>query len=56
VGRLEIVQVRLADGLAEPLPKGSALLSTLVRADGHTVVPEDLEGLRAGESVEVYLR
>ena len=56
VGRLDIVQVRLADGLARPLPKGSALLSTLVRADGHIVVPEDLEGLRAGEPVEVYLR
>jgi molybdopterin biosynthesis enzyme len=38
------------------LPKGSALLSTLVHADGQMVIPEDIEGLRAGESVEVYLR
>jgi molybdopterin molybdotransferase len=56
VGRLDIVQVRLAEGLAEPLPKGSALLSTLVRADGQIVIPEDIEGLHAGEPVEVYLR
>jgi molybdopterin molybdotransferase len=55
-GRLDVVQVRVADGRAEPLPKGSALLSTLVRADGQVIVPEASEGLHAGEPVEVHLR
>ena len=50
------MQVRLADGRADPLPKGSALLSTLVRADGHVVVPEEREAMHAGEHVEVHLR
>jgi molybdopterin molybdotransferase len=54
--RLDIVQVQLDDGRAEPLPKGSALLSTLVRADGHVIVPEECAALHAGDPVEVWLR
>ena len=53
-GRLDIVQVRLVDGTAHPLPRGSALLSTLVRADGQLVVPEDRDGIAAGEEVEIW--
>ncbi|MDX6568211.1 MAG: molybdopterin molybdotransferase [Gaiellales bacterium] len=55
LGRLDIVQVRLAEGEARPLPKGSALLSTLVRADGQLVVPEERVSVPAGEQVEIWL-
>jgi molybdopterin molybdotransferase len=55
LGRLDIVQVRLVRGEARPLPKGSALLSTLVRADGQFVVPEERASIAAGERVEVWL-
>ena len=54
-GRLDVVQVRLDrdEGLAEPIFGSSALLSVLTAADGYLVVPEDANGLSAGEPVEV---
>lgn len=54
-GRLDVVQVTLRDGLAEPLFGPSALLSVLTRADGCVVVPEAATGLDAGTPVEVTL-
>jgi molybdopterin molybdotransferase len=54
-GRLDIVQVQVRDGVAEPLFGPSALLSVLTRADGYLVIPEPLTGLAAGTDVEVTL-
>jgi len=54
-GRLDVVQVRVADGLAVPLFGLSALLSILTAADGYLVVPEEATGLRAGTDVDVTL-
>ncbi len=54
-GRLDVVQVRVRDGVAEPLFGPSALLSVLTRADGYLVVPEPATGLDAGTEVEVVL-
>jgi molybdopterin molybdotransferase len=54
-GRLDVVQVRLREGTAEPLFGPSALLSVLARADGYLVVPEPATGLDAGVEVEVIL-
>jgi molybdopterin molybdotransferase len=54
-GRLDVVQVRICDGTAEPLFGPSALLSVLTRADGFVVVPEPATGLDAGSDVEVTL-
>ena len=54
-GRLDVVQVQLRDGVAEPLFGPSALLSVLTRADGYLVVPEPATGLDAGAEVEVTL-
>jgi molybdopterin molybdotransferase len=54
-GRLDVVQVRLADGVATPLFGFSALLSLLTRADGYIVVPEAATGLDAGTSVTVTI-
>jgi molybdopterin molybdotransferase len=54
-GRLDVVQVRLGAGMAEPLFGPSALLSVLTRADGYLVIPEPATGLDAGTQVEVVL-
>jgi molybdopterin molybdotransferase len=54
-GRLDIVQVRVRDGVAEPLFGSSALLSVLTAADGYVTVPEEATGLPAGAEVEVTL-
>jgi len=54
-GRLDVVQVRVRDGVAEPLFGPSALLSVLTRADGYVVVPEPATGLDSGTDVEVIL-
>ena len=52
-GRLDIVQVRLHDDEAEPIFGPSALLSVLTAADGYVIVPEDANGLSAGDDVAV---
>ena len=54
-GRLDVIQVRLEDGLAVPLFGLSALLSILTAADGYVVVPEDATGLGSGTHVDVTL-
>ncbi|WIX83494.1 molybdopterin-binding protein [Amycolatopsis carbonis] len=54
-GRLDVVQVRVRDGVAEPLFGPSALLSVLTRADGYVVVPEPATGLDGGHDVDVTL-
>lgn len=54
-GRLDVVQVRLRDGVATPLFGRSALLSVLAAADGHVLVPEEATGLPGGAQVTVAL-
>ncbi|MFG2075221.1 molybdopterin molybdotransferase [Nonomuraea maritima] len=54
-GRLDVVQVGLSGGVAEPIFGPSALLSVLTRADGYVIVPEPATGLDAGTEVEVVL-
>jgi molybdopterin molybdotransferase len=54
-GRLDVVQVRVRGGVAEPVFGPSALLSVLTRADGYVVVPEPATGLDAGAEVDVTL-
>jgi molybdopterin molybdotransferase len=54
-GRLDVVQVRLTDGGAEPVHGPSALLRVLTTADGYLLVPEPATGLAAGTEVEVVL-
>jgi molybdopterin molybdotransferase len=54
-GRLDVVQVAVRDGVAEPLFGASALLSILTAADGWVVVPHDATGLGAGTEVDVTL-
>lgn len=53
--------VRMAVGrvgkrlLAAPLARGAGVITSLVRADGITVVPSGAQGLSAGDSVQVQL-
>ena len=54
-GRLDVVQVTLAGGRAEPIFAKSSALSALARADGQIVVPEDAGGLYAESEVAVEL-
>jgi len=55
-GYLSLVRVALKEGQAEPIMiSGAGILSSVARADGFVVVPEQQEGLEAGENVEVML-
>jgi molybdopterin molybdotransferase len=54
-GRLDVIQVAVRDGVAEPLHGPSALLSVLARADGCVLIPEAATGLDGGAEVEVLL-
>jgi molybdopterin molybdotransferase len=60
LGRKTFVRVRVLrkDGefLAEPVSaKGSGVITTMTRANGYVVVPENREGLAKGEAVVVHL-
>ena len=52
-GRLDVVQVQVAGGVATPVFGLSALLSVLTAADGYVIIPEEATGLDAGTEVEV---
>jgi molybdopterin molybdotransferase len=58
-GRTDCVRVRLirsgSEVLAEPVHGKSGLISTLVKADGLVTIPSAVEGILAGEWVEVEL-
>ncbi|MBC8233242.1 molybdopterin molybdotransferase MoeA [bacterium] len=58
-GREDYVRVKLVeteDGLmAEPVLGKSALISTMVKADGAVKIPIGVEGLEAGEEVTVFI-
>ena len=41
--------------VATPLPRGAALTTTLVRADGILLIPRGSEGIFAGTEVEIKL-
>jgi molybdopterin molybdotransferase len=58
-GKEDHVRVRLRweenERIAEPILGKSALIMPLVQADGLVVIPEGVEGIEAGEAVEVEL-
>lgn len=55
-GYLSMVRVALVNGEAEPIMvSGAGILSSVARADGFVIVPEELEGFEEGESVSVCL-
>ncbi len=55
-GYLSIVRVALQDGEAVPImSSGAGILSSVARADGFVIVPEEREGMEPGETVEVMM-
>jgi molybdopterin molybdotransferase len=53
--RVHVLQ-RFGEFFAEPIStRGSSLISTMTKANGYVVVPENREGLEKGETVSVYL-
>ena len=60
LGRKNFVRVRVLqkddDFFAEPISaRGSSLISTMTRANGYVVVPENVEGLEEGDIVSVHM-
>ncbi|MEM3788482.1 MAG: molybdopterin molybdotransferase MoeA [Candidatus Bathyarchaeia archaeon] len=60
LGRKTFVRVRIfkrnGEFYAEPISaRGSGIISTLTKANGYVVVPENREGLEEGEAVQVHL-
>jgi molybdopterin molybdotransferase len=60
LGRKTFVRVHVfqknGEFYAEPIStRGSGIISTLTRANGYVVVPENREGLEEGETVQVHL-
>jgi molybdopterin molybdotransferase len=50
------VRVALGGEQAEPIMiSGAGILSSVARADGFVLVPEEREGIEEGETVEVML-
>lgn len=55
-GYLGIVRVKIEGETAVPImTSGAGILSSVARSDGFVIVPEELEGIEAGEMVEVTL-
>jgi molybdopterin molybdotransferase len=60
LGRRTFVRVRVfqrnGEFYAEPISaRGSGIISTMTKANGYVVVPENREGLEEGETVLVHL-
>jgi molybdopterin molybdotransferase len=60
LGRRDFTRVKVVDRdgvlCAEPIrTSGSGIISSMVRADGFVIVPENTEGLEEGTEVEVHL-
>jgi molybdopterin molybdotransferase len=60
LGRKTFVRVRVfqrgGEFFAKPISaRGSGVISTMTKANGYVIVPENREGLEEGESIQVYL-
>jgi molybdopterin biosynthesis enzyme len=60
LGRKNLVRVHVLqkddDFFAEPISaRGSSLISTMTRANGYVVVPENVEGVEEGDIVSVHM-
>jgi molybdopterin molybdotransferase len=55
-GYLSVVRVKMEGATAVPImTSGAGILSSVAKADGFVIIPEELEGIKAGEAVEVTL-
>jgi molybdopterin molybdotransferase len=54
IGFRTYTRVSIEDGTATPLrTRGAGVLSSISKADGYVIIPEDVEGYEAGSTVEV---
>jgi molybdopterin molybdotransferase len=52
-GYVSVVRVALKDGEAEPIMvSGAGIMSSVAKADGFVIIPEEREGVEGGEMVE----
>ncbi len=55
-GYKTFARVKIDNGIAMPLATtGAGILSSVSKADGFVIIPENIEGQNAGEQVEVVL-
>jgi molybdopterin molybdotransferase len=54
IGLSEVIPVKCAGGMAEPLASGYLSFTVLARSDGWIVIPADSEGFAAGTPVAIY--
>lgn len=56
IGRLDYARVKMVEGRAELLAvSGASILTSTTKADGFVVVPQNSEGLAAGETAEIWM-
>jgi len=56
IGRLDYCRVKIDGGTVVPIAtSGASILSSTIRADGFVLIPEELEGYMAGNTVTVHL-
>ena len=55
IGRYEFLPVKLAEGMAVPVMKGSSAITTMSEADGYIEIDENTEVVNNGDMVEVNL-
>jgi len=56
IGYIGFVRVVLEDDKVRPLAGArSGILSSVAKADGYVLVPENIEGYAEGEEVDVFL-
>jgi len=55
LGRMQILPVRVQNGIVESVFKESGAITSMSNAEGLVFIPEDVDLLEKGEEVEVYL-
>ncbi len=55
LGRMQIFTVKVEGGIAYPVFKKSGTITSLSRANGFIIIPEEVDLIERGEEVEVYL-
>jgi len=55
-GYLTFTRIKIENNTAKPvMTSGASILSSITRSDGYTIIPENIEGYKKGETVEIIL-
>ena len=55
LGRMQILPVKIENGLAFSVFKESGAITSLSNAEGFVFIPEDVDLIDRGDDVEVYM-